>query len=133
MRDFILSLLCLAVTLLIYFLNKRLYRRWRTLLLVVTAAALMFSMNVPLTMVALCFVPLIAGYSTVFFRLVGQRFLKADEAEGVLTSAVQENLTGVRVVRAFGREKYELARFDKYNGIYANHWFRLGHILARHQ
>ena len=33
MRDFILSLLCLAVTLLIYFLNKRLYRRWRTLLL----------------------------------------------------------------------------------------------------
>ncbi|MDT0176969.1 LrgB family protein [Enterobacter sp. BRE11] len=33
MRDVILSLLCLAVTLLIYFLNKRLYRRWRTLLL----------------------------------------------------------------------------------------------------
>lgn len=33
MRDFILSLLCVAITLLIYYLNKRLYRRWRTLLL----------------------------------------------------------------------------------------------------
>ncbi|MEZ3500005.1 LrgB family protein [Pantoea sp. KPR_PJ] len=33
MRDAILSLLCLVVTLLVYFLNKRLYRRWRTLLL----------------------------------------------------------------------------------------------------
>lgn len=33
MNDFTISLLCLAITLLIYFLNKRLYRRWRTLLL----------------------------------------------------------------------------------------------------
>lgn len=33
MRDFTLSLLCVAITLLIYYLNKRLYRRWRTLLL----------------------------------------------------------------------------------------------------
>lgn len=33
MRDFLLSLLCVAVTLLVYALNKRLYRRWRTLLL----------------------------------------------------------------------------------------------------
>ncbi|WP_312241164.1 LrgB family protein [Pantoea sp.] len=33
MNDFAISLLCLAITLLIYFLNKRLYRRWRTLLL----------------------------------------------------------------------------------------------------
>ncbi len=112
------------------FVSTLLLELLRTLLLVVTASVLMFSMNVPLTLVALCFVPLIAGYSTVFFRLVGQRFLKADEAEGVLTSAVQENLTGVRVVRAFGREKYELERFDKYNEIYANHWFRLGHTLS---
>lgn len=48
----------------------------------------------------------------IFFVIVGDRFRIADEAEGKLTAMVQENLTGVRVVRAFGRE-----RFEKINSI----------------
>ncbi|MBR3155082.1 MAG: hypothetical protein IKF10_08795, partial [Lachnospiraceae bacterium] len=38
-----------------------------------------------------------------------------DENEGVLSTIVQENLTGVRVVRAFGREEFERERFEKQN------------------
>ncbi len=112
------------------FLSAQLLEFMRTLLLIATALVLMFSMNVPLTLIATAFIPLIAGYSIVFFILVGHRFLKADEAEGELTSAVQENLTGVRVVRAFGREKYELDRFDKFNNSFANLWLRLGKTLS---
>ena len=102
----------------------------RTLILVVTALGLMFSMNVKLTLVAVAFLPLIGGYSLVMFRLVGKRFLEADEAEGDLTVMVQENLTGVRVVRAFGREGYEVQRFDKLNERFAALWLRLGSVMS---
>ncbi|KAI4453644.1 atp-binding cassette sub-family b [Holotrichia oblita] len=45
-------------------------------------------------------------------------FKSADEAEGALQAAIQENYTGVRVVRAFGREKYEMEKFDEKNDGY---------------
>ncbi|MFV0413249.1 MAG: ABC transporter ATP-binding protein [Oscillospiraceae bacterium] len=112
------------------FLSSQLLEVVRTVLLVVVALALMLSMNPLLSLVSLVFIPLIVGYSILFYRLVGTRFLAADEAEGELTVAVQENLTGVRVVRAFGRERYELERFDGYNNHFANLWIRLGRILG---
>ncbi len=112
------------------FVSTQLLEVVRTVILVVVALVLMFSMNVTLSLVALGFIPLILLYSTVFFRLVGQRFLAADEAEGDLTVAVQENLTGVRVVRAFGRERYELDRFDGYNGRFTGLWIELGKVLS---
>ena len=55
----------------------------------------------------------------------------ADEAEGDLSAAVQENLTGVRVVRAFGREAFEVERFDKKNERFASLWIRLGQTAQR--
>ena len=56
--------------------------------------------------------------------------MKADEAEGALSSTVQENLTGVRVVRAFGREKFEIDRFDERNERFAGLWIKLGGIMS---
>ncbi len=112
------------------FMASHLLEVVRTLLLVGVAIGLMFSMNHTLTWVALAFIPVIALYSIIFYQLVGNRFLAADQAEGALTGVVQENLTGVRVVRAFGRERFEMERFDKYNEHFAGLWIRLGKILA---
>lgn len=112
------------------FVSGQLLEVVRTAILIGMAMVLMFSMNVTLSLISMAFIPLIIGYSLVFFWLVGKRFLAADEAEGALTVNVQENLTGVRVVRAFGREKYELERFDKYNNGFANLWIKLGHTLS---
>ena len=53
-----------------------------------------------------------------------------DEEEGKLSSIAQENLTGVRVVRAFGREKYERERFEKQNTNYTGMWVYLLKVLA---
>ena len=50
-----------------------------------------------------------------FFIKVRKLFLAADESEGRLTSVIQENLTGIRVVRAFARQDYEVERFKKRN------------------
>ena len=99
---------------------------FRTVFLLVISLIMMFSMNVKLTFVALAFTPVIVLYSGVFYHLIARNFTAADEAEGELSTVVQENATGVRVVRAFGREKFEIDRFDEKNVIFARLWIRLG-------
>jgi ATP-binding cassette subfamily B protein len=99
---------------------------FRTVFLIVISLGMMISMNVKLTLVAVAFMPIIILYSGIFFHLIAKNFTVADEAEGELSTIVQENATGVRVVRAFGRGKFEINRFDEKNHIYANLWIRLG-------
>ncbi len=102
----------------------------RVLLMMVVSLGLMFSMNAQLSFIVLCFIPLSVGASLVFFIIQGKRFQKADETEGELTAMVQENLTGVRVVRAFGRERFEIDRFTKKNREYTDYWVKLGNIMG---
>lgn len=108
------------------FVVTQLLEVFRTVFLVVTSFVMMLSMNVKLSMVVLSFVPVVVVYSAVFYRLIAKRFIDADEAEGELSTVVQENATGVRVVRAFGREKFEMDRFREKNEIFARLWIRLG-------
>lgn len=108
------------------FVVTQLLEVFRTMFLVVVSFSIMVSMNVKLSFVVLLFVPLVVAYSGIFYRLIARRFTDADEAEGALSTVVQENATGVRVVRAFGREKFEMERFREKNDIFANLWIRLG-------
>lgn len=108
------------------FVVTQLLEVFRTAFLVLTSFVMMFSMNVKLSCIVLLFVPVVVVYSTVFYRLIAKRFTTADEAEGELSTVVQENATGVRVVRAFGREQFEMERFDKKNNAFAKLWIRLG-------
>lgn len=87
-------------------------------------------MSVSLTLVSLAFIPLVVGYSGLFYRGISSRFRVADEAEGDLSAAVQENLTGVRVVRAFGRETHEIEGFEKKNNLFTELWLRLGRLMG---
>ncbi|MCL1914870.1 MAG: ABC transporter ATP-binding protein/permease [Eubacteriaceae bacterium] len=102
----------------------------RTILMVATTLLSMLAMNIRLTLVTLFFLPIIGGYSAVFHKLIGNRFQSAEEAEGELTVVVQENLTAVRVVRAFGRERQELDKFDEKNNTYADLWLKLGSVFG---
>ena len=108
------------------FVVTQLLEVFRTIFLVVVSFAMMLSMNVKLSLIVLIFVPLVVIYSAVFYRLIARRFTDADEAEGELSTVVQENATGVRVVRAFGREKFEMDRFRDKNDAFAKLWIRLG-------
>ena len=108
------------------FVVTQLLEVFRTVFLIVTSFAMMLSMNARLSLVVLLFVPVVVVYSAVFYRLIARRFIVADEAEGELSTVVQENATGVRVVRAFGRERFEMDRFRKKNEVFAKLWIRLG-------
>ncbi|MBQ6386356.1 MAG: hypothetical protein IJJ38_09345 [Lachnospiraceae bacterium] len=83
-----------------------------------------------MALIASLFIPVVISYSFFFYSRIGHAFEEADEEEGILSSIVQENLTGVRVVRAFGRESYEQSRFHKQNDFYTAHWIRLMRILT---
>ena len=102
----------------------------RTVFLIVLYLAIMFSMNVRLALIASLFVPIVGLSSGLFYGKISRRFQAADEAEGELTTCAQENLTGVRVVRAFGRERFEDEKFDEKNNRFSRLWVKLGKLLS---
>ncbi len=112
------------------FVSNQILSLFRIVLLLVISVTFMFITDARLAAVALAFVPLLTGYSLFFYFKAGKRFKKCDEEEGVLSTLAQENLTGVRVVRAFGRERYERDKFEKQNTYYTGLWVRLEKFLA---
>ena len=104
---------------------------FRILILVVLSMVFMFSMNVSLSVIALVPMPVIVLYSLHFHNKIGEGFKECDESEGRLSAMAQENLTGVRVVRAFGRERYERDRFEKHNEEYTGLWVRMAKVMSR--
>ncbi len=104
---------------------------FRILILVVLSIVFMFSMNTLLAVIALLPMPIIVLYSLRFHNKIGSGFKECDESEGRLSAMAQENLTGVRVVRAFGRERYEKDRFEKHNEEYTGLWVRLAKVMSR--
>ncbi len=102
----------------------------RTVFLIVLYSSIMMGMNWRLAMVSLAFIPISLLASWVFYGKISTRFKAADEAEGELTTCAQENLTGVRVVRAFGRERFEIDRFGEKNDRFSALWVELGKLLS---
>jgi len=112
------------------FVAQQLIEIMRILLLVAVAVIIMFQLNTILAIIATAYVPVVLTYSLLFYSSVASEFLACDEAEGELMVHIQENLTGVRVVRAFGRERYELDKFDEKNEVFINRWIKLGDTLG---
>lgn len=81
----------------------------------VVSIAIMLSLDLKLTLIAMVLIPPIFVFSFLFFKKVVKAFEHSDTAEGKMSSGLQENLSGMRVVRAFAREKYEIERFDVKN------------------
>ena len=112
------------------FISEQLTAVFRIVMMITLSLVFMFSMNGKLALVALVSIPIILGYSWGFHARIRDRFTQCDENEGVLSIIAQENLTGIRVVRAFGRENFEKERFEKQNNIYTNAWMKLCVVLS---
>ena len=102
----------------------------RALFMVGLTLSFMIQLHKGMTLYAMAVVPVIFLFSFVFFMKVKGAFKQSDEAEGRLSTTLQENLTGVRVVRAFGRQCYEEERFDFRNREYQSLTYRLIALLA---
>lgn len=102
----------------------------RSLILIAVLLPLMFWLDWALALVAVALMPLIFAGAWSFFRRVQFVFKATDEAEAELTACLQENLTGIRVVRAFSRQPFEVERFGGFNAEFRNRYQRLISLMA---
>ena len=114
------------------FLSEQLVSVFRIVVMLALSLFFMFSLHVGLTLIALAGVPVLLTTSLIFHKKVSPEFEICDENEGKLSAIVQENLTGVRVVRAFGREVYEKEKFDNQNRYYMGLWDRVNKMFCRY-
>jgi ATP-binding cassette subfamily B protein len=75
----------------------------------------MASLSLKLAVISVIAMPVIVGFSIFFFRIVTKAYEAYQEQEAKLSTTLQENLTGVRVVKAFARQEYEKDKFEKDN------------------
>lgn len=86
--------------------------------LAVGAVIILFRVHVPLAAIALLPIPLLVFVTIRFGLYVRPRFKLVQEQMGVMSTAIQETTTGIRVVKAFAREPFEMDRFEEQNREY---------------
>ncbi|KAB3538587.1 ABC transporter ATP-binding protein [Alkaliphilus pronyensis] len=91
---------------------------------------IMVPMDATLTIISMSLIPVIFVFTVVFFVKVKEAFKLMEEAEGKMSSTLQENLTGLRVVRAFGRQAYEVDKFDEKNIVNRDLTYKLIRLFA---
>lgn len=87
----------------------------RVLLLFVVNLSVLLTLNARLALLSVLVVPFTVALSLIFFRKVSAAYEDYQDQEAILSNTLQENLTGVRVVKAFARQEYEIAKFDQEN------------------
>ena len=102
----------------------------RALMLVLCVTPVLFWMDARLAWLSLCLLPILACGAYLFFSGVKKVFQQTDEAEAAMTATLQENLTGIRVVRAFARQAYEIERFAKHNAAFRDQNRRLIDLMS---
>ena len=112
------------------FLSSQVIEMFRSVLMIVVALVIMLRMNSLMTLMSMVLIPPLFAFAFLYFKWVVKSFRAADEAEGRMSAVLQENLTGVRVVRAFGREKYEVDKFTKVNNALHDKSIRVNDLLA---
>ncbi|MBI4622320.1 MAG: ABC transporter ATP-binding protein [Verrucomicrobia bacterium] len=112
------------------FLATQVMEIGNALVLAGTALPLLLSLSVPMTLVSFSLLGPIVLYGYFYFRRVKHVFRQVDEAEGALTAVIQENLTGIRVVRAFARQDFEREKFAGPNARYRDRSLQMLRLLS---
>jgi ATP-binding cassette subfamily B protein len=97
----------------------------RAILLLLIAIPLMFAIDWRMAIASTVLAIPVVAFAGLYFRTVSDRFRTKDEAEGRLTAKAQENIAGIRVVRAFGRQAFERDEFRERNAAHRDADIRL--------
>ena len=84
----------------------------------ISGAVQMATINVGIMLITLCVVPINLIISSIYFKYVSRKFDEIEKVEANMTTCIEENVNGARVVKAFAREKEEIEKFDKKNSNY---------------
>jgi len=100
------------------------------ILLLLTALPIMILLDGRMTLAAFALIGPIIIFGYIYIGKVKHLFKEVDEAEGQVTRTVQENLTGLRVVKAFARQDFEIGKFAGPNQLYRDRSLRLLRLMA---
>lgn len=103
-----------------------------TALLIVFGFGMMFFIDWPLTVLILVFIPVLGFVAIRFEQAIHPVFRSIRSAVGRLTTRVQENITGVRTVKSFAREPFEINKFVKENIDYRDNHLTLAEVWAKY-
>ena len=112
------------------FLSGQVIEISRAILMLIVVLPILFWLDVDMAWLSLTVMPLLLVAAVVFFRKVKNLFQIVDEAEASLTTVLQENLTGIRVVRAFAQQPFEIDKFAHENAAFRDHNTRLIGVLG---
>jgi ATP-binding cassette subfamily B protein len=87
----------------------------RIVLLFVINFIALLNLNSKLALISVIVVPFVFLVSIILFRKVSKAYDAYQKQEAILSTTLQENLAGVRVVKAFSRQTYEMEKFEKDN------------------
>lgn len=90
----------------------------------------MASINVGIMLITMICIPIEIMASIFFFRYVSKKFEEIEEHEAQMTSVLEGSINGVRVVKAFAKEKYEIDRFNKKSYTLSNENKKLNRIMG---
>lgn len=110
------------------FLTDQMYSIWYDIFIVIVAFIILLITNVPIALITMCLMPFLFIYSFFLIKEVRKRYRITDDSEGEMTSKIEENLSSVRVVKAFNNESYEINDFENYIKDYKGkflHWRKM--------
>lgn len=87
----------------------------RIIILFIVNFSMLLTINVRLAFISIVVVPIVVLTSIWFFKKVSKAYEAYQEQDAVISTTLQENLSGVRVVKAFARQDYEINKFEKEN------------------
>jgi ATP-binding cassette subfamily B protein len=112
------------------FIGEQLIEVIRLIFLMGFAVWQMSGMFLPLTLISLAVTPVVFFTAFIYFSYVKKIFRKVEDAESTMTTSLQENVTGIRVVKAFANEEFEIDKFDKTSDVYRNESYKLVKMMA---
>lgn len=107
------------------FISERIVEVARLLLLMGLSIWQMSRLNVDLMWISLAITPIILGSAVIYFGKVRRQFSVIENNEAKMTTHVQENVSGARVVKAFANEAFEVNKFDNLNREFTNSDYHL--------
>ncbi|MCD6482609.1 MAG: ABC transporter ATP-binding protein, partial [Candidatus Izimaplasma sp.] len=112
------------------FVGEQLIEILRLIFLMGFSIYQMAGMSPRMTLISVMITPVIFSASFIYFMMVKKVFKRVEEAEGKMTTTLQESITGIRVVKAFAKEKVEIEKFNKNSETYLKEDFKLLRLMA---
>jgi ABC-type multidrug transport system fused ATPase/permease subunit len=99
-------------------------------LIFLTILVFLLFMHVKLTLLSISTIPILVYVVVNFSKRIVPLFQDMQQQLALMTNVIEESLTGIRVVKAFGREDYEIGRFSKENILLRDKGIRIGRTFS---